>query len=178
MIIKWIAKLVIAINSNTRPLHLALAIAFAFWAAMVPPSLVWFLLIIFVFFIKVNHSIFMVFLAIFSLITKYLDEIRHSIGLYVLQMDQLYDFFVKLKNTPIIAFSQFDYTIVFGGFLFGIACFIPVTIISTILVKVYRKFIRDKIANSKIVKAFVKSPIIAKIIKAVSNTREAYTKIA
>ena len=174
MIIAWIAKTFVAINSNTKPLHIGMAMALAFMAGMIPMSLVLIALIIIAFLVKINQSIFLVFMAIFSLLSGIFIPITSRIGYFILSQPALYDFFTTLKNAPILAFSDFDFTAVTGGLVFGILAFIPVCILTVILVKVYRKSIRDRIAKSKLVKSFQKFPLVSKLGKATKKLYSIY----
>lgn len=166
MIITWIAKTLVAINSNTKPLHIGMAMALAFLAGMIPMSLVLIFCIILAFLIKINQSVFLVFMAIFSLLSGLLTPLTSRIGYFILSQPFLFGFFTAVKNAPVLAFSDFDFTAVTGGLVFGILAFIPVCLLTVLLVKIYRKNIRDRIAGSKLVKSFQKFPLVSKLGKA------------
>lgn len=178
MIITWIAKTLVAINTNTKPLHIGLAMALAFLTAMIPLSLVLIAIFVLAFFLKINQSIFLVFTAVFTLLSPLFLPVINSLGIFLLKQPALYDFFTNLKNAPVLAFSGFDYTAVSGGLFFGIIMFIPVTFLSVILVKLYRKLVRDKIANSKIVKSFQKFPLVSKISKLTNKFYSMYKSVS
>ena len=174
MIITWIAKTFVAINSNSKPLHIGLAMAMAFMAGMIPMSLVLIFLIILAFLIKINQSVFLVFMAVFSLLSGLLVPVTSQIGYFVLSQPALFDFFTTLKNAPVLAFSDFDFTAVTGGLVFGALTFIPVCLLTVLLVRIYRKSIRDRIANSKLVKSFQKFPLVSKLSKATKKLYSIY----
>lgn len=166
MIITWIAKTLVAINSNTKPLHIGIAMALAFTAGMIPMSLVLIFIIILAFLVKINQSVFLVFMAIFSLLSALFVPVTSRIGYFILTQPVMFDFFTSVRNAPVLAFSDFDFTAVTGGLVFGVLAFIPVCVLTVILVRIYRKSIRDKIADSKLVKSFQKFPLVSKLGKA------------
>jgi uncharacterized protein (TIGR03546 family) len=162
--VTWIAKLVAALNSNTRPRQIAAAISFALLLALIPKAnLLWVVLFIITFFLKINQAIELVFLAIFDLAALFLDPLLHLLGYAVLTLPSLQELFTALYNIPILYFFKFNNTVVMGGFLAGLALFIPVYLLARWGIKVYRDRVREKIANSKLVKGFLKHPLIAGI---------------
>ena len=164
MIITWIAKVFVAVNSNKKTSQIALAIAFAFVLALVPKTnLFWVSLLIFTFFIKLNQAVEMVFIAVFSLFLGFLDGFLDRIGFAILTIPSLGDFFTKLFNSPFFYLTKYYNSLVMGGLVVGLAMFLPIYFLSKYLVEVYRDKVREKIANNKFVKALASQPIIAGI---------------
>jgi uncharacterized protein (TIGR03546 family) len=171
MFITWIAKIVAALNSNTRPRQIAAAIALALLLALIPKTtpgippvnLLWVSIFIFTFFIKINQAVELVFLAIFDLIALLLDPLLHLLGYTVLTLPALHDFFTTLYNVPLLYFFKFYNTVVMGGLIAGIVLFVPMYLLARWGVNVYRDKIREKIAHSKLVKAFQKNPLVMAI---------------
>ncbi len=164
MFITWIAKIVAALNSNTRPRQIAAAICFALLLALVPKAnLLWVILFVITFFLKINQAIELVFLAIFDLLALLADPLLHLIGFAVLTLPALQGLFTTMYNIPILYFFKFNNTVVMGGLLTGLVLFVPVYLLARKGINVYRDNIREKIANSKLVKGFLKHPLIAGI---------------
>lgn len=164
--ITFIAKLFVALNSNSRPSELASGIAFGFWLALIPGgNLLWTALFIIAFLLKHNLAALLFSTGLFKLVIPLADTLLDSLGGWILQIPALQGFFTNLYNIPLLPYSNFNNTIVMGGFIAGILCWIPVYFIFLNLVKIYRKKIAPKFAENKIVKALKKVPIISKISK-------------
>ena len=166
--ISFIAKLIVALNSNSRPSELASGIAFGFWLALIPGgNLLWVALFVIAFFIKHNISALLLSMGGFSLFISFFDPLLDRIGGTALEFPALQDFFTSLYNTPYLSYSNFNNTIVAGGFILGIILWIPIFLLFNILIKVYRKKIAPKVAESKFVKFMKKLPIISKLTSSI-----------
>ncbi len=164
MFITWIAKIVAALNSNTRPRQIAAAIALALLLALIPKAnLLWVTLFVITFFLKINQAIELVFLAIFDLIALFFDPLLHIVGYTILTLPLLRDLFTALYNVPILYFFKFYNTVVMGGLLAGIVLFVPMYLLARRGVTIYRDKIREKIAHSRLVKTFLKNPLVVAI---------------
>ena len=164
------AKIFVALNSNSRPSELASGITFGFWLALIPGgNLLWTALFIIAFLLKHNLAALILSMGLFRTIITLFDPLLDKLGGWVLDMPSLQDFFTSLYNTPLLPYSNFNNTLVTGGFLFGIICWIPVFILFLQIVKIYRKKIAPKLAESKIVKTLKKVPLVSKITKAVQK---------
>ncbi len=166
--ISFIAKLVVALNSNSRPSELASGIAFGFWLALIPGgNLLWTVLFILAFLLKHNLAALLLSMGLFRLVTPLTDSLLDRLGSRVLESPSFQDFFTGLYNTPIVPYSSFNNTVVMGGFLSGIILWIPVFFLFLQLVKVYRKTIAPRLAENKVIKSLKKIPLISKLTKAV-----------
>ena len=162
--ISFIAKLIVALNSNSRPSELASGIAFGFWLALIPGgNLLWIALFIIAFFLKHNIAALLLSLGIFRLFISIFDPILDRIGGALLEYPVLQDFFTSLYNAPYLSYSNFNNTIVTGGFILGIILWGPIFFIFIVVIKIYRKRIAPRIAESKFVKILKKLPIISKL---------------
>lgn len=169
-IAKWIINLVKILNSNQAPGQVAGGIAFAFMLALIPANnLLWIVLFIFTFFLKIHNGIESLFLILFKLIAFLFDPLLDTIGYSVLTIPSFYNFFTTLANVPLMPFSRFNNTIVMGGLVLGIMLWIPIYVLSLGLIKLYRNKLKTAIENSKIVKGFLKLPLISFIVRLVSK---------
>jgi uncharacterized protein (TIGR03546 family) len=165
-----IAKLIVALNSNSRTGEMASAIAFGFLLALIPGgNLLWTLLFIFAFLLKHNMGSFLLSLVVFRLFTPFFDTILNSLGEIILEASFLTDFFTFLYNLPLLSYTNFNNTIVMGAFVAGVLLWFPLFLLFRIFVKVYRKKLAPRIADSKLVKALKKVPLLSKITKAVTK---------
>jgi uncharacterized protein (TIGR03546 family) len=72
-----------------------------------------------------------------------------------------------MYNAPFVPFTRFNNTLVAGGLAAGIILWIPVFVLITALVPLYRNSFLPKIARSKAIKALKELPLISKISEAV-----------
>ncbi len=166
MLLKWIAKLVVAINSNSRPGEIGAGIACGIMLALIPvTNLLWVALFVLTLFWKINLAAELVIVLLFKLFVALFDPLLHSLGYAVLTAPALFGLLTALSNAPLTPLTRFNNTIVMGGFLAGIVLWVPCFLLFRRLVIVYRERLRDRIANSKAYKAFVKLPLVSTVIK-------------
>ncbi len=171
LIVKWIAKVFVIVNSNTRPRQVGLGIAFAFLLGLIPfllpaappINLLWIFIFLIAFFLKVNQAFQMVFLLIFKLLAPLLYPATAWIGAAILTAPSLHGFFTTLNNIPVVPFTFYNSPLVMGGLAVGIVCFAPLILLATLLLKLYREKLREKIAHSRLVKGFQKIPLVNKL---------------
>jgi uncharacterized protein (TIGR03546 family) len=166
MIAGLIVKLVRVLNSNQKIGEVAGGVAFGFLLACIPSmNLLWFVLLLIAFLVKVNFAAVLVFLALFKLVVPLADPALHLLGAAVLTFNPLEGFFTLLYNLAVVPFTRFNNTLVMGGLLTGIFLWIPLFLLFKQLVSLYRSKIRDRIKNSKFAKWFAKLPLISGLIR-------------
>jgi uncharacterized protein (TIGR03546 family) len=164
MFVKWIATLIVGINANNRAGEIAAGVSFAFLLALLPSgNLFWFCLFLVTLFLKIHLGAELLFLAMFKLIAPLADGLLHRLGLLVLNISLLSDFFTTVYNLPLLPLTRFNNTVVMGGLIAGIVLWIPVFVLFRTLVRAYRRGLRDRIAGSRLVKALGRVPIVATI---------------
>ena len=162
--ISFIAKLLVALNSNSRPGELASGIAFGLLLAFIPAgNLLWVAVFIIAFFIKHNIASLLLSMGLFRLFIPIFDPLLDRLGGVILELPVFQDFFTALYNIPFLSYSNFNNTVVMGGFLLGIVLWLPVFFLFVVLIKIYRKKIAPKVVNSKIMKFLKKIPVVSKI---------------
>ena len=168
MLIRWVAKIIAAINSNSRSGEMAAGGAFGVMLALIPSgNLLWIVLFVLTIFIKLNLGLELVFLGLFRLFVPLFDGVLHHIGLTVLSLPVLEGAFTGLYNLPLLPFTRFNNTVVMGALVAGVALWLPLFILIRLLIGVYRKTLRDRIASSRLVKGIGKLPLISTLAKAV-----------
>jgi len=88
----------------------------------------------------------------------------------------IYDFLKFLNNIPVVALFGTDYTLTIGGLACGLVLFVPVYLLSNLLITLYRKIIKDRLAKNKFIKKLLLLPIIAKLAEAVRAAYNMYAK--
>jgi uncharacterized protein (TIGR03546 family) len=173
MFLKWIIKLFKALNSNQNPKEIGAGVAFGVLLALLPSqNLLWVLIFSLVFFLRTNLGIMFIMLALCKPLAFLCDPLLHTLGYAVLTNKNLYDFFTRLYNVPFLFLTRFNNTIVCGAFLLGLLLWIPVFLVFTFLVKKYRDTLMVVIQNSKIYKAFMKSPLISSLYNLAKKTKD------
>lgn len=165
--ISLIAKLVAALNANSRPAEVAAAASFGLLLALIPGgNLLWFAILILVFLLKVHLASALLVMALGKLIVPVIDPLVGRLGLLILNQEALSPLYTQMINTPLLPYTSFNNSLVMGGLAAGILLWIPVFLLFIPLVNLYRNTLRPRLAESRVVKTFQRFPIINKIGKA------------
>jgi len=152
---KGIVKLLLILNSNQKPVQIAGAAAMGLLLAFIPAgNLLWIFLFILFLLIRINRAVGLLFLLIFRLFAPFYDPLLDRIGYALLTMEKLVPIWTDLYNIPLVPFTSFNNSLVLGGFLAGLILFIPVMLLFSLLVNLYRK---------KLVPLWYKSKIYGKL---------------
>ncbi len=172
MIIRTLGKLIALLNSNSRPGEIGAGIAYGFVLAVVPANnLLWLALFVLAFLVKINLGLTLVFSLLFSLLTPFVDPLVDSLGVLILSSPLLEELLAALYAVDPMPWTRFNHALVTGGLVSGLLLFVPLTVTSALLVRLYRRHVHDRIINSKLVKAFTKLPIVQKIGAAAVQAR-------
>jgi len=152
--LRAIAKLLKVINSETDPGHISLAFCFSMIAGLTPLfSLHNLVVLLLVLVLRVNLSAFLLGLAFFSGIAYLLDPLFHRIGLAVLTADALHGIWTPLYNSTLWRIERFNNTIVMGSLLSSLILFVPVFILSNLLIRRYRQHVLEWVRKTRLVRA-------------------------
>ena len=176
--IKYIAKLIIALNSNLGKSQIASGFSWGLLLGLIPVgNIFWIVLFIVSFFFKHHHASKLLALTIFKIISPVVAPLVDVVGWEVLHIEVLQPLFTSLYNMPFVPFTRFNNTLVAGGLVSGIILWLPVFFLIFHLIPVYRNTIVPKIRDSKIVKSINGIPIVAILRKAVTSAMEIKTRI-
>ena len=166
--IKSIARLVIALNANTRPVEIAAGAGFGLLLALVPGgNLLWIALFILTFFLKINMAMQFLVMGLARLVVPLADPALDRLGWAVLTAPGLQPVFTSLQRLPVVSWTRFNDTVVMGGLLAGLALWPPALVVFLLLVKLYRRTLRERIAASRLGRAMARVPFFSAIGKAV-----------
>jgi len=155
VMLRAIARLLSALNSETEPGQISLAFCFAMIAGLTPLfSLHNLLVLLIVLLLRVNLSTFILGLALFSGIAYLLDSLFDRIGLAVLTAGALEGLWTVLYNTTLFRLEKFNNSIVMGSLLFSVVLFVPVYFISNQMIVRYREHVLAWVQKSRIMQAF------------------------
>lgn len=137
--ITLIAKLLKILNSEAEAGQISLAFCFAMVIGLTPLwSLHNLLVLLLVLVLKVNLSGFLLGWGVFSAGAYLLDPLFHRIGYSLLTASGLTGLWTSLYNVAWLRFENFNNTVVLGSLVISLLLFVPLLIISNLLIKKYR----------------------------------------
>ena len=176
MIISSSARILAALYSNKRPGEIAAGAALAVWAALIPgSSLLFWLVFLLIFFVKVNQAIALLVLALTLPVAPLLDPLLHRLGSAILTAESLYPLWSGLA--PWAAFTRFNNTVVMGGLTAGILAFPLVFLGIRALIIPIRTRLVPGIASSKLAKRLYTSPKVVKLVRSMQKWNSFYQTI-
>lgn len=147
-------QFIIGLLKENNPSQIGLGIAFGFVIGIIPKNnLTAQLIFIITMMTKANVPFAILSIFLFSSISFIFDKITDPVGYFILTQNSLADFFTKLYNMPIVPWTDFNNTVVLGGLVLGVLLFYPVYLLGRKFGIFYNERFRDKIKNSKIIKA-------------------------
>lgn len=151
--IKQITGFISALNSGTKPGELALASVLAMFAGFTfaPFNFLVFLFLILI--LNAHTGLFFLMLVFFKAVSLVIDPLGDIIGYAVLTLPALQPVFTKLAALPVAPFTNFNNTLVMGGFVLAMVLALPVWLGIRGFILYYRKNLQSKIEKAKIVKA-------------------------
>lgn len=91
---------------------------------------------------------------LFSGVAYLLDPVFHSLGYFLLvDVQSLRNLWISMYNTPILALSKYNNTVVMGSLIGAIILIIPLFFVSKSFVRYYRSTLQSKFQRFKIVQA-------------------------
>jgi uncharacterized protein (TIGR03546 family) len=173
--IRFIAKLISALNANSRAGEIGAAISCGVLLALIPGgNLLWIALFLIFYFTKLHIASMLFTILIVKGFAFLFDPFFHSVGERLLRASRLEPIWTYLYSMPIIPYTNFNDTLVMGAFATGLILWLPLFFLFTGLVKVYRRTVAPKIAESKLVKTFQKIPLVQKISTAAKKGSSAW----
>jgi uncharacterized protein (TIGR03546 family) len=149
--INQVAKLMKVLNSETDPAQISFAICFAMIMGLTPLySLHNFLVLFIVLLLRVNLSIFILGWLFFSGVSYILDPLFHRIGLAILTTKTLEAIWTALYNITIFRLAHFNNSIVMGSLFVSLILFVPVFLLSNMLINKYRDHILAWVRKTRI----------------------------
>ena len=160
----YIIKLLKALGANSKPSQIANSFCIGFLLGLMPKNnLLWYLLLIFFMFVRMNKAGYFIMMILGSFVSPYIDPIFHQIGEKVLTYEPLVPTFAKLLEIPFVGFTRFNNTIVCGSLVAGFIAYIPLFLFMLLFIWVWRKWIAPLFNKSKVVKMFMNLPLVNKI---------------
>ncbi len=168
--IAFISNLLKSLNANTNPGEIAHGVACGLLLGFLPKdNLLWPLVFIFLFFIRINKPAYLILLAVGSALTASLDPTFDVLGLSFLTWDKVRSAYVFLLDIPFVAFTKINNSVLIGSLLGGLIAYIPMYAIARVLVYVWRKWGVILLRKSKLIKVISQVPLVSKIVNLVGD---------
>jgi uncharacterized protein (TIGR03546 family) len=172
--IKYVAKFIVAINSNLGKAQIASGFAWGLFLVLIPAgNLFWIVVFLVSFFFKHHHASKLLCMVILKLLFWLTAPLLDAVGWQVLHIEALQPLFTSLYNMPFVPFTKFNNTLVAGGIVSGVILWLPVFFLVLLLVSVYRHTLAPKIRESRIVMAIKNAPLVAKLQKLATKIMQA-----
>ena len=163
--IKYVTSFFRAINANAHPGDIAHAVALGLFLAILPKNNLTFTFLFFLsIFIRINKGAFFISFILLGFVTPFMDIIINNIGFWAVQLSFLRPIFVTLENIPFVALFKLSNTMVLGGIIWGLILYIPVYILTRIIIAKYRKYMQPAV-NVKGVGLLGKIPLLRHLTK-------------
>ncbi|EMB21067.1 DUF2062 domain-containing protein [Treponema denticola] len=163
--IKYVTSFFRAINANAHPGDIAHAVALGLFLAILPKNNLTFTFLFFLsIFIRINKGAFFISFILFGFVTPFMDVIINNIGFWAVQLSFLRPIFIALENIPFVALFKLSNTMVLGGIIWGLILYIPVYILTRIIIAKYRKYMQPAV-NVKGVGLLGKIPLLRHLTK-------------
>jgi uncharacterized protein (TIGR03546 family) len=173
--INFFAKLLAALNANSRPGEIGGAFACGVMLALIPGgNLLWFVLFIIFFLLKIHTATMLFILLAVSGFSYLADPLFHRTGLYVLSIPALEPVFAAAADLPLVGFTSFNDSVVMGSLLWSILLWVPAYVLGVALVRVYRKKLAPRLAENRLVKAFQRVPLVRKLTESTRKVSSAW----
>ncbi len=171
--LKKLITLIKDLNGYANPNQIAFAVSFGVILGFLPKNNgIWYIMFFLLCFFRINKAAFFFITLFCSLITPFLDPFFHRAGTFLLEYQPLIPLYQTMLSVPLVPLTKFNNTIVMGSFISGILLFLPIFILFRTLIVIYRKWIRDWVKNTKVVKLLYKLPLIQKLSELSAITSE------
>ncbi len=152
-----LAKFFKVLNSDASPGQISSGFAFALFIGLTPfLSLHNVFILLLVFVLRVNLSSFFLASALFSLIAYATDPLAIMLGQSLLLNPDLQSFWTGLYQSDVWRAFKFNHTLLLGSLCLASLLFIPMVLVGSKLIKLYReRFMAwfEKLKISKMLKA-------------------------
>ena len=173
--IKPVAKLIVALNSNTKPGAVAAAVSTALLLALIPSiNLIWPVLFIISLIARLNWGFEFIFIALFKLLVPLIDPFLEPFGWKLLQSGFVSGLVYRVNEIPGLIYLGLNDSLMIGGLVAGVIAWIPVFFLSRLMIVLFRKKLSPLIARSKFIAAVKRAPILGKLIFTVKQFSEIY----
>lgn len=170
--LKFIVKLLKALNSNSHPGEIAHAICLGALLGFLPKNnIFWYIITVFVLFMRINKGALVLSTLAFTLLAPVFDSQLDTLGYWFLTHPKLSPAFANFLDIPFVAYTKFNNTIAMGSLLCGLALYIPLYFIARLLVWLMRNKIVPLIRKTKVITVLSKAKFVKKIVSVAEDLK-------
>lgn len=148
-----IRSLLVALQGSGDPSDVAMGFALGAALGLLPAgNLIAATILVLLFFFRVDKSMAMLALVLFTPLGLLLDRPAHAVGGALLTAGALAPLWTALYNMPIVPWTRFNNTVVLGQLVFGLILFYPLYRLGLRGVYAYRARWKDKVDRWPLVK--------------------------
>ena len=162
--LKFLVKLLKALNSNSHPGEIAHAVCLGMLLGFLPKNnIFWYVITVFVLFMRINKGALVLCTLGFSLLAPLFDSFFDSVGYWFLTLPSLEPTFAKLLDIPFVSFTKFNNTIASGSLLCGLILYIPLYILARLFIWLMRNKLVPIMRKTKVIIVLSKVPLVQKV---------------
>lgn len=160
LILKFLQSLIKALNSDGTPGQVAMGMALGMCLGLSPIASLHNLVVVAIAMLTtVSFPGFMLGWFVAVPVGFALDPLFHRVGMAVLLDDRLAPFFTWVVNTPIIAFSRLNNSIVVGSVVCWLVAVLPAYFVFRYLITKYRAHVFAKLEKTRLFQAIKASKL-------------------
>lgn len=161
--LKFIIKLLKALNSNRHPGEIAHAVCCGLILGFLPKSnLTWYVITFLFLFLRINKVTLTLLTTAFSFLAPAFDAFFDRIGYAILTWEPVASFFAGALELPGFHFLKLNNTIVMGSLVSGIALYLPMYGFTRLFIHVWRTWLVPALRKTKFVQVLSKMPLVLK----------------
>lgn len=150
-----IARLLRVMNSETEPSQISLAFCLGMVLGFTPLASLHNILVLFIVLVlRVNISGFILSFIVLSGVAWLLDPLFHAIGLALLTAPALEGLWTAMYNSTLFRLARFNNTVVMGSVAASLALFVPVFLVSNVMIRKYRESFLEWVRKTHLMQAF------------------------
>lgn len=162
--LKYIIKLLKALNSNRHPGEIAHAVCCGLILGFLPKTnLTWYIITFLFLFLRINKGTLTLLTLAFSFLAPVFDSVFDKLGYAVLMWEPVASFMASALEFPGFHFLKLNNTIVMGALVSSIALYLPVYGFSRLFIFVWRKYLVPALRKTKAVQLISKMKLVVKI---------------
>ena len=159
-------KFIRLMGSETEPSQISIGFALAMILGFTPLlSAHNILVLFFLLILRVNIVAFIFAYFVFSGFAYLLDPLFNQFGKYILSSPDLISTWTELYNSSWWRITRFNNTLVIGSLATSLLAFIPVALMSNILIKRYRTHVIAYVKDSRLYNLLQNNKLFSRLIK-------------
>ncbi|MBO5137341.1 MAG: TIGR03546 family protein [Spirochaetaceae bacterium] len=166
-----------SLNDNSHPGEIAHAASIGVILGLMPKdNVLWYILLFVFLFFRINKAVYLLVILGVSMCAPLGDMLFDKIGYAVLTFEPFTETYRILLDIPFVAYTKFNNTVVMGSLVCSLVLYIPVYLLTRILVRLWRKNLAPKISSSKFWNTLKNFPLVRKILSVSESISEVAKK--